>query len=48
MTTYIGYDAHKRYSIFGFMGDNGQVGQSIRVDHGDERHPVRSGGQSSF
>jgi transposase len=33
MTTYIGCDAHKRYSVFAFMSNNGQVGHSIRVDH---------------
>jgi len=33
MSIYVGCDAHKRYSVFAAMNENGQVGSPIRVDH---------------
>ena len=33
MTYYIGCDAHKHYSMFAVLDDEGQLHQQIRVNH---------------
>ena len=33
MTHYIGCDAHKHYSLFAVLDDEGQLRQQIRVNH---------------
>jgi len=33
MSTYYGYDAHKRYSIFTFVDDTGTPGPYVRVEN---------------
>jgi transposase len=40
MKRYYGCDAHKRYSVFTFMGENGDYGPCVRVEN--ERDQLRS------
>ena len=34
MNIYIGYDAHKRYSVFAAMNEKGQTRSTTRINHG--------------
>jgi hypothetical protein len=33
MQQFMGYDAHKKYSIFSSITEKGQVGRAVRVTH---------------